>query len=68
LWNFAQLNPSLVHCPEYSTLRSWIEDAAERGELIRDHYLYYSPAHRAEAELLFPDVVPDLVIVHDDAM
>jgi hypothetical protein len=47
LWNFARLNPSLVPCPEHAQVRTWIEEAAASGMLVRDCYLYYSPAHRA---------------------
>lgn len=47
LWNFARLNPCNAPCPERAEVRAWVEDAAAKGELTRDRYLYYSPAHRA---------------------
>jgi hypothetical protein len=47
LWNFARLNPCGAPCPEHAEVRAWVEEAAAAGELRRDRYLYYSPAHRA---------------------
>jgi hypothetical protein len=47
LWNFAQQNQSAVPCPDRVQVRAWVEEAAASGELVRDRYLYYSPAHRA---------------------
>lgn len=46
LWYFARSNPRLVRCPDRAEVRAWVEDAATRGELVRDTSLYYSPAHR----------------------
>jgi hypothetical protein len=47
LWNFARHNPNGSPCPERAQVGAWIEEAAAAGELTRDCYLYYSPAHRA---------------------
>jgi hypothetical protein len=47
LWNFARLNRSAVPCPERDELRTWIAEAVASGELVRDHSLFYSHAHRA---------------------
>jgi hypothetical protein len=47
LWNFVQVNEIAVDCGGYAQVRSWLEEAAVRGELTRDTCLYYSPAHRA---------------------
>jgi hypothetical protein len=47
LWNFAQANKIAADCVGYAQVRSWLEEAAARGELTRDTCLYYSPAHRA---------------------
>jgi len=49
LYNFARHNPYGVPCPEHPQVRAWIEQATAANELLRDHYLYYSPAHRAAA-------------------
>jgi hypothetical protein len=49
LWHFIRLNKVEVACGGCSQIRSWLEEAHQRGELTRDglYGLYYSPAHRA---------------------
>jgi hypothetical protein len=47
LWNFFRVNHLPVACESFTQLKSWLEEAAESGELIRDLHLYYSPLHRA---------------------
>jgi hypothetical protein len=47
LWNFVQANKIAADCGGYAQVRSWLEEAATRGDLTRDTCLYYSPAHRA---------------------
>jgi hypothetical protein len=47
LWNFVQVNKIAADCEGYARVRSWLEEAAARGQLTRDTCLYYSPAHRA---------------------
>ena len=47
LWNFARGNGLPLPCESSVQVRSWLEEAAARGELTRDTHLYYSPRHRA---------------------
>jgi Domain of unknown function (DUF6896) len=47
LWNFYQVNGLPLPCESYVQLSSWLEEAAEHGELTKDELLYYSPLHRA---------------------
>ena len=47
LWNFVQVNKIATYCGSYDQVRSWLEEAAARGELTRDTCLSYSPGHRA---------------------
>ncbi len=45
---FDRLNPTALPTPSYQEVRNWVEHAFDRGELIRDLHLYYSPLHRAK--------------------
>lgn len=47
LWNFVRVNGIAVDCAGFSRVRSWLEEAETFGELSRDRFLYYAPAHRA---------------------
>jgi hypothetical protein len=47
LWNFCRNNGLPMECESCSQVQSWLEQAAESGELTRDRLLFYSPAHRA---------------------
>lgn len=59
LWNFARLNPCDAPCPTHSQVKTWVEAAVAAGELTRDRYLYYAPAHRAERRSVAPPDAPD---------
>jgi hypothetical protein len=48
LWNFIRSNKIDAACESCLQIRSWLEEAYQRGELIRDFSgLYYAPDHRA---------------------
>jgi hypothetical protein len=44
---FDRLNPTELPTPSVQEVRGWLEHAFDRGLLIRDSHLYYSPLHRA---------------------
>jgi len=46
LWHFARMNLCNVPCPKHADVKVWVEEAVAAGELTKDRFLYYSPAHR----------------------
>jgi Domain of unknown function (DUF6896) len=47
LWNFCRMNDLPRPCDSSSQIKSWLVQAVECNELLRDELLFYSPAHRA---------------------
>jgi hypothetical protein len=49
LWLFARMNRMVLASRSSVQVSEWLEQVAERNELVRDTHLYYSPSHRATA-------------------